>query len=214
MRNDRQKIARPFLLAIALLGWFALIAQLYININSKINPLPETLTRYFSYFTIDTNLIVALCCSFILLAAGSVPGKFFSRQSTQTAITIYIIIVGIVYNIVLRQIWKPEGLQKIVDELLHLIIPILFLLYWLFFVQKNELKWRHAFSWMIYPLLYGIFVFCRGYASGFYPYPFIDMSILGMNQTIINSIGFVFVFLIAGIIFIGIGRLMSKKKMS
>jgi len=212
MRNDRQKIAPAFLLVIALLGWFALITQLYLNISSKVNPLPETLTRYFSYFTIDTNLLVALCCSLILLMPNSVAGKFFSRQSTQTAIALYITIVGVVYNIILRQIWDPQGLQKIVDELLHLVIPLLFLLYWLIFVRKNELKWSNALAWMLYPFVYGIFVFCRGYVSGFYPYPFIDMSKLGMNKTIVNSIGFVFVFFAAGLLFIWLGKLLEKKK--
>ena len=207
-------MTRPFLLVIALLGWFALIIQLYININSKLNPLSETITRYFSYFTLDTNLLVALCSSFILLSPASRPGKFFSRQTTQAAIVLYIMVVGIVYNIILRFIWDPPGLQAVADELLHLVIPVLFSVYWLLFVQKNELKWKHTFMWMLYPFIYGVFILLRGNASGFYPYPFIDMNILGLNKTLINVAGFVLVFLFGGLLFIGIGKWMNKKKVN
>ncbi len=212
MRADQQKNGKIFLLVIALLGWFALTAQLFINISSRINPFPETLIRYFSYFTINTNLIVTSCSSFLLLAPNSRPGRFFSKQPVKAAITIYIIIVAIVYNILLRQIWNPEGLQLAVDELLHLVIPILFLLYWLFYSFKNELKWKHALKWMLYPLIYGIILLCRGYLSGFYPYPFIDMNVLGINKTLLNVAGFVFVFLFAGIIIIGVSKGLSKKE--
>lgn len=200
------------LAAIAVLGWFALIAQFYLNITTSTFPVSETITRYFSYFTIDTNLIVAVCSSLVLLAPGSAAGKFFSRQTTQAAIVLYIVVVGVVYNIILRSIWDPQGLQKIVDELLHLIVPILFLLYWLICVPKNELKWKHAFNWMIYPSIYGAFALLRGNISGFYPYPFIDKTILGFNKTMINTIGFVFVFLLSGLFFIAIGKWMSKNR--
>ena len=212
MGMKHQKISKATLLLIAVLGWFALIAQFYLMINSKVNPLGETIIRFFSYFTIDTNLLVALCCSIHLLAPRSAAGRFFSRQPTQAAIAIYIMIVGIVYNIILRQIWNPQGLQLVVDELLHLIIPILFFLYWLIFVPKDSLEWKYAFNWMLYPSIYGTFALLRGNASGFYPYPFIDMSILGLNKTLINVAGFVFIFLLAGLLFIAIGKWMSKKQ--
>lgn len=203
-----------FLAIIAALAWFALIAQFYLNINSHVAPVPELLIRFFSYFTIDTNLIVALYCSFLLLIPNSAPGKFFSKQTTATAILVYILIVGVVYNIILRFLWAPQGLQRIVDELLHLVTPILFLLYWISFVTKNELKWKNAFAWMIYPSVYGCFVLLRGHlsASKFYPYPFIDMNKLGFNKGIINTIGFVIIFLVTSLLFIGIGKLVSNKK--
>ena len=140
--------------------------------------------------------------------ANSLWGRFFSRESTATAITVYIVIVNIIYNIILRFIWNPQGLQKIADELLHLIIPALFLLYWLIFVAKEQLKWKNAFTWMIYPLIYGIFVLIRGYFSDsqFYRYPFIVMSKLGVKNGIMNVVGFTGIFLYASLLFIGLGN--------
>jgi len=85
-------------------------------------------------FTIDTNILVALSYTFIALGSNSRWGKFFTKATTITAITVYIIIVGVTYNIILRSTWNPQGLQKLVDELLHSVIPVLYVLFWVFFV--------------------------------------------------------------------------------
>lgn len=56
--------------------------------------------------------------------------KLLLTDGTITAITVFILIVGSVYQIVLRSIWEPTGLQFIVDELLHTVIPLYMLGYW------------------------------------------------------------------------------------
>ena len=204
---------KVFLSGIAIFGWFAIIAQFYLLINSGAAAKSELFIRFFSYFTIDTNIIVALYSTLLLLNPNSSLGRFFSKQTSIAAIAVYIVIVGVVYNIILRFLWNPRGMQLLVDELLHLIIPILFLLYWLICTGKNQLKWKNAFSWMLYPLIYGSIVLIRGYFSNppFYPYPFIDISKLGVNQGIINTIGFTVIFFVTSLLFIGAGKLMSRK---
>lgn len=200
------------LLAILVsLGWFALIAQFCISINSGLNTLPEIVTRYFSYFTITTNLLVAVCCSSLLLFRRPAPDKFFSRESVGTAVAVYITIVGIIYNLILRFLWQPTGLQWVVDELLHLVIPILFLIYWLLFVAKGGLRWNSFWPWLIYPLLYVVLIFIRGAYSGFYPYPFLDVSHIGFTRALINSAGITVGFLAVSLLYIGLGKWQSKR---
>ncbi|MFZ1517670.1 MAG: Pr6Pr family membrane protein, partial [Ignavibacteriaceae bacterium] len=108
-KANQSTTQKYFLGFLALAGWFALVSQFYININSKVAALPELITRYFSYFTILTNLIVAIYCTVLLLNPRSKPGTFFASYRTSTAITVYILIVGIIYNIILRFIWNPQG---------------------------------------------------------------------------------------------------------
>lgn len=210
MTKDYSNRSRIALVIIAVLGWFAIILQLIIMLQSKAAATGELITRFFSFFTIDTNLAVAFC-STMLLTTGIRPG-FFKKQHTIAAIAVYISIVCLVYNIILRWLWQPTGIQALVDELLHLVVPGLFVAFWLIAVPKDELKWKNAFAWMIYPAIYGTIVLIRGKLSGFYPYPFIDASDLGWNQTIINTIAFVFIFLFAGLIFIAIGRYLAGKR--
>lgn len=201
---------RPYLAVLALMAWFALIAQFCINLSGGAAPTVELIVRYFSYFTITTNIMVVLCSSTLLFIPQSKWGSFFSRQTTQAAITVYIVIVGVIYNSILRFIWDPKGLQRIVDELLHLIIPILFLIYWFVFVLKDKLKWSSFWPWLIYPLVYVIYVFIRGAFSGFYPYPFLDVTKVGYPKVLTNSLGITLAFVAVSLLFIGIGKWRNK----
>lgn len=201
---------------ICLLGWFALITQMYLNLNSNVASTSEIIVRYFSYFTLDTNLIVAVCCTFILLGSSTYMGKFFLKPGVQTAIAIYILVVGLIYNTILRFLWAPQGLPKVLDELEHTVIPILFVCYWFLFVSKQTLQWKQIFPWLIYPFVYAVFVLIRGSIASphFYPYPFIDVDKLGWQSAIINAFGITAVFLFISILFIAIAKWMNKRKNS
>lgn len=164
------------------LGWFALMAQFYLIILNRTASVAETVVRYFSFFTILTNLLCALCFTLLWYQPASKWGAYFKRSTVSTALAVYISIVGIVYNIVLRQIWNPEGLQMVVDELLHSVIPVLFVVYWLAFVQKEKLLWKNFLPWLLYPSIYLVYILIRGSLSGFYPYPFIDVDSLGYED--------------------------------
>ena len=82
---------------------------------------------------------------------------------------------------------EARGLQKVVDELLHTVIPILCLIFWWNYVRSQKLVWGNAYAWLIYPLLYILCILIRGAASGFYPYPFINVVALGHEKVLINS---------------------------
>ncbi len=205
------KLKHIYLALIAILGWFALALQFYLIINNRVVSIPETIVRYFSFFTVLTNLIVALYCSFILLKPDSRLGRFFSKSGVGTAIGLYITVVGIVYNMILRYLWKPTGLQLIADELLHLVIPILFLFYWLLFTVKGKLEWN-TFPWLIYPLVYFIWILIFGALSGFYPYPFINVTEIGYNKVILQCGILTGGFLLLSFLFVAIDRLMKSKK--
>ncbi len=212
MQTQQAKGKKLLLSLIIILGWFALIAQFYLIIENRVTSIPETIIRYFSFFTILTNLLVALCFTSILFNPESRLGIFFSKPKTQTAITIYITIVGIIYNLILRFLWKPEGLQFVVDELLHTIIPIMCIVFWIIYVAKSTLKWKDVFPWLIYPLVYIIFILIRGAVSGFYPYPFINVNEIGYHKAVINSGIIALSFLILSLLFIMIGKMMKRLK--
>lgn len=205
------RFQKIFFVILVILGWSALTAQFYIIIVNRVALIGETVIRYFSFFTILTNLLVAICCTLLLLIPSSPGGRFFSRATTLTAIAVYISVVSIIYNIILRFLWKPEGLQLIVDELLHTIIPIVFVAMWFIFTNKATLKWQNIFSWLLYPLIYIVYILMRGTSSGFYPYPFINVTELGYGRVLINSVGMLFVFLFLSFLFVGIAKLRTNK---
>lgn len=204
-----------FMLLIALVGWFALCLQFYLAIPlylSKGMTVFETLLRFFSYFTILTNILVALSFTTCLIAPLSAAGNFFSKPKIKSAITLYIGIVGIVYSLVLRQLWNPAGLQLIADVLLHDVMPLLCILYWLFFVPKGVLHWRDAFSWLIYPIAYLPWILIIGLIIKLYPYPFVDVTLIGYPRTLLNTLFFAVGFLVGGWLLTAIDRIINNNK--
>ncbi|MPS66179.1 MAG: hypothetical protein DI622_05040 [Chryseobacterium sp.] len=189
-------------LIFALVGWFSIMTQYYLMVKNTQISFAEANIRFFSYFTILTNIIVAVY--FTLQVFNSVPK--IKKPGILTAITIYILIVGLVYQIILRSTWDPKGLQRFVDELLHTIIPILVLIYWYLYENKNRLNYRQILSWTIYPLLYLFYILIRGYFSDFYPYPFINVSDLGYFQVLLNSFGILLLFAALSMLFVRIGK--------
>ncbi len=210
--NLKSKFDAAALWVLLLLGWFAIGVQFYIYMDSKAVPFGELIVRFFSFFTILTNLLVAWCCTSLAFFRSSRLGKFFSAAQTQAAIAVYIVIVGLIYNVILRFLWQPEGWQKVVDELLHSVIPVLFVVYWLAFVPKKNLHWGDFWIWLAYPLAYLAFIMVRGSFAGYYPYPFVDLNALGFFAVMVNCLGITLLFVFFSLLFIGIGKLVSTDK--
>ena len=208
-------IIRTLLLVIiAIVGWYGLVLQLYLIIKKageEGTPMAGEVFRYFSYFTILTNLQVAVCVTFILLSPRSHAGRFFARPAVQSAIALYIMVVGITYSVALRHIWNPTGLQMVADRVLHDVIPVLFIFYWAFFVPKNSLTWSDPLWWLIYPFLYLVFVMTRGAITGEYPYYFLDPVSVEWPG-VWMSIAILFVgFAALGYLMVGISRLFYRQ---
>ena len=192
----------------SLISIIAVGLQLWVTLNNREVSILHTIIRFFSYFTILTNSLVAIYFTCIWLFPSTKLGQFFKKFNTTTAITVYILVVGIIYNILLRNIWPVSGWGKVADELLHSFIPIYFLVYWIFFTERIQLKWSDALPWLYYPLAYFIYTLIRGTITHTYPYPFINVNKLGYQQTLINCIG-------VGIVFYGLFLLMiaiSRKR--
>ena len=197
-------------LIAALLGWFALVLQywLMMNADAPTDPFNRTL-NFFSYFTILTNILAALAMSAPLIAPNSALGRFFDRPPVRTAIATYIIVVGVTYHLLLRDLWDPQGWQKIADYALHYGTPVLFVFDWLLFVATRNIPWATAFKALAFPLIYLGWTLYHGSWSGFYPYPFVDISKLGIEKVIINSGGMTAAFLVLCLVMIGLGKLLA-----
>ncbi|MGQ0738405.1 MAG: Pr6Pr family membrane protein [Bacteroidota bacterium] len=199
---------------IAPIAWFALVLQLYIMLENGtaagIRPI-ASVVNFLSFFTILSNILVAACLTVMLLAPSSLPGRFYSKTTVQSAIALYIFIVGLVYNLVLRNIWSPTGWQLVADNLLHVAVPVLYVLYWFFFTPKNVLQWKNLLLWLVFPALYLVYSLVRGAVTGWYPYPFVHADNLGYGKVTVNSMLVLVAFVAAGSGMIALNRLTGKK---
>jgi len=202
---------RPLSIVLAIIAWFAVLTQYYLMIENSVASISETTIRFFSYFTILTNSIVAIYFTLITIKSKRNLTALIYKPGTLTAITTYITMVGLLYQIMLRHLWQPTGLQMIVDELLHTLIPILVIIYWYLYENKPLVTYKNIPKWLIYPLLYLIYILIRGTVSNFYPYPFIDVVNLGLSKVFINSILLIALFVGLSAVFIRVGKAIKKQ---
>jgi len=197
---------------IAILTWFALILQFYLSMIAylaKGRTLAGSLVEFFSYFTIQCNLLTAI--GLTAVAINGFNKGFFARRGVLTAIAVYISIVCLVYNIVLRGTVHPVGWHRVADELLHAVCPPLFVLFWVMCVPKQNINWKDAFSWLWYPFFYLVYILIRGSMSALYPYFFLNAVNLGYPQVFINIAMLMLVFLAFCMLYVFIARLIAKR---
>ena len=183
---------RSFTLVTALLGWSALAVQMYLIFYARWSDhasLLGGLVRYFSFFTMLTNTLVATALTCALSRRDSRGHRFFRAPEVVGGITASILLVAIAYSLLLRHLWRPDGLHWVADELLHDVVPMLFALYWWLFVPKGLLRFKHVLLWMAYPVLYFAYILLRGNLIGDYMYYFIDAGTLGYPQALLNASG-------------------------
>lgn len=201
---------KVFAIILALLGWFALIAQFTIMMENRQASVMETSIRFFSFFTVLTNLIVTIYFTSLIFSKEQQLSKV-NQTEVLTAITIFITMVGLVYQIALRHLWQPKGLQLVVDELLHTIIPLLTIIFWYLYDSTQRVKYARILVWAIYPLVYLVYILVRGSASDYYPYPFVNVTKLGLTAVLINSGMLLLIFVTISALFLFIGKSVIKR---
>ena len=197
---DPSAARRRFIAVAAILGWAGLSIQLYLILYSRWSieaSLLGGLMSFFSFFTVLTNTLVATVLTCEWTSRDSAARRWFLQPWVSSGIAVSIAVVGLAYNVLLRHLWHPQGWQWLADELMHDVMPLLFLAYWWCCVPKGALRLRHIAAWVIYPVMYFAYALWRGHLLAVYPYPFIDVEKLGYPQVFVNAGG-----LLAG--FVGI----------
>jgi hypothetical protein len=97
------------------------------------------------------------------------------------------VLSGVVYHLLLAGLWRPVGLHWWADQAVHGAIPLATWLFWLAFVPKSGLHPQEGLRWLAYPVVYFVYVMGRGAMGGGYPYPFLDVGVLGYAQVFINA---------------------------
>ena len=168
------------LVSAALVGQFWLLCGV---IAGQGGTMVSAVWRFLGFFTILTNILVALTFTHAALRPQRRTGLGSARFEAMVAVSI--MLVGMVYTAVLRALWQPTGAQKWVDAGLHDLAPILFVAFWLL-RPHGSLRWRQMPLLLVWALLYCIYALSRGAADGWYPYPFLDAAKLSSAHLIFN----------------------------
>jgi len=199
---------RALTIVTAIVAWGALVLQFILLLHQTWNtkgPVLATI-QFFSYFTILSNLLVALICTFALSNTSGV----FASARVRGAAALYIAVTGCIYLVILSSLWAPTGWQWLADTALHYAVPLLYLLLWTFFARA-ALEWMDALRWLAFPLIYLAWALVRGAWVGEYPYPFVDAGALGYGRVTINAIGICAPFVVLGLVLIAFNRRFARR---
>jgi hypothetical protein len=210
MQNQRLKKLFTYTTIIA--GLFGILLQFILMLQTRTTALPEAIIRFFSFFTIISNIMVVIFLLGHLLPASKKLYNFVNKNEVATAVAMYIITVGAVYQTILRQPIPLQGWHRVADDILHLYIPLLMLVYWMLFISSEKINVKTIPYWLIYPAAYLVYTLIRGSMVNFYPYPFVNVNKLGYHKVLLNSALLVVFFLGLSYVFAAIANRRYKNK--
>lgn len=203
---------RSLALVIAVVATSALLLQYALLIAvawDGVGPWFGTL-RYFSFFTILTNLAVALAASAAWRDGDAPWQRFFRSARVQGGTALSIAIVCAIYHFLLASSWSPRGLQRVADLALHYVVPALFVGWWLACVPHGRLGWTDPLRMLPFPAAFLAWSLVRGAWLHEYPYPFIDVDALGYAVVLRNAGVIALLFVAAGLFLVAFDRRVAR----
>jgi hypothetical protein len=177
---------------------------------------PATVTGLLPYFTIQSNIGYGVFAAWAAVRAWR--GDVWTSPALKGAVTLYVVITGLVYHLVLTNpasgfavgVVHRNLAEAVGNQLLHTVVPLLAVLDWLMFDQRGRYHLRYALYWLAFPLGYLAFALVRGLVVHRYPYPFLDVHDLGYRGVAISAAVFAVAFWCLGLLFVAIDRLPAR----
>lgn len=195
-------MARIAAAIVALVALAGLVVQFAATLDQT-GSVAGTLWTLLRYFTVLTNLLVALAFGWVAIGGRPHPRRL-------AGVMLAILLVGIVYGLLLRGLLTLSGGALLADTLLHKVTPVLVPLWWIAFAVRGQLRWRDPWGWALFPALYLPYALLRGMAEGRYAYPFIDVAKIGIGTVLVNAVLIAMGFVAAGHALVWIDRRMAR----
>ncbi len=178
-----------------------LVVQVQLNINWHGSP-GAALWSMSKFFTIWTAALAAVVC----LAA---PRR--SSPHLITATTLYSVMVGCVYHLLLAADHHPQGIGVITNAIFHTVLPITLAVLWWIGQPHRQLTGLAPLVWLPFPLAYLAWIMIRGEVTGNYPYFFLDAARLGYAGALGNATVLTGIFLVLGRMTVSLDRRLTPE---
>lgn len=203
-------LQRITVITIALFALFGIGLNMYLasSLRSGLN--------LFQYYTLQSNAIIAV----VFLLRGLVFHHESKAKGVEPIISgavLWITVTGVVYHLMLSNIYKPTGLHQIHNIILHYIVPTASFLYYVVLEVYTKKHVRIIVLWISYPVLYTVVSIFRGARTGFYPYWFLNPNKpypqgIGSNSELVLFVTVLScVFVLLGFSVTGLKHLLYKK---
>ena len=171
---------------IALLGFSAIVTEIATLVERGVfSP-----SNFFSFFTIQSNILVVV--TLLLSALAAAAGDRDRFTTLRAAVTVYILVVGIGFSLLLSNLQGVDLTAVPWDNtVLHYIVPVAMLVDYLLDRPRRRLSFRASLLWLVYPVAYAAYSLIRGALVDWYPYPFLDPATNGAGAVAITILGLI-----------------------
>ena len=190
--------ARRWHLATAVVVIGALVLQLVLVVtgegvllDAERPGLGVEIGRYFSYFTIQSNILGAIGVAMLAQYALR-DGRTW--RAVRLAGVVGLAVTALVHFFLLRPLLDLDGLSYVCDKLLHMVSPAMILIGWFVFgprprVTAREIGW--SLGWVA---LWTVWTLVVGAVTGWFPYPFMDFDEKGWGPVLVAVVGITVLF--------------------
>lgn len=200
-------------LVIALLGTYALLEQIGL-FSGELN------TRFICFFTNISNIAVVAYLYYSLATYArkdtfNTPKHPKLKYALMLAITVTFLVAhfmldgGMVFQ---------NGQFRLTMLILHYLVPIGFILDWILFDEKGSMQKFDPLYWPAFPLVYLVYIAVlvegvglHARADSRWPYPFIDVDMLGIPTVLLTIVVLLVVFIALGYVYVAIDKALTKR---
>ncbi|MEZ5096065.1 MAG: Pr6Pr family membrane protein [Nocardioides sp.] len=130
----------------------------------------------FSYFTIWSNVVVAVSATLLLTRPFR---DTTMRRLLRLDALLMITVTAIVYQVLLAPTTEVVGWSRLTDPILHIVTPIVTVAVWLVWGPRGWVTGRLLPAALAVPVLWIGWMLVRGAVGGTYPYGFVNVSEYG-----------------------------------
>lgn len=163
----------------------AVVAQLQLSIRVESQGKGEVsfvIQNFFSFFTIESNVLAGLALFIGIFTLSSRKLDSTAWTVFRAAATAFMVVTGVVYNLLLRGIELPQGTTiGWSNEILHVAGPVVMLLDWIIAPGRRPLSAKALWSIVSFPIIWAGYTLVRGAlvsdprtGEPWYPYPFLN----------------------------------------
>ncbi len=190
---DSPRTARTWHLVTAVVTWVALVLQLVLviaggTVLDETDPpaLGTRLVRFVSYFTVLSNLIVAVTTTTLAVGQDRYPRWW---RVLRLGGVVSIAVTGLVHWFFLRPLLDLSGADWLADKLLHVVVPLLAVAGWAAFGPRGRADAGLLLPSLAFPVAWLVYTLVRGAVVDWYPYPFLDVSQHGYPGALLACAG-------------------------
>lgn len=164
--------------------------------------------RSFRMFTILSNCACVFCLALSIVK----PTRFLPLF--RGACLLSICVTGLVAAVMMSGMINFTSQMGVSMFLLHVVMPLGFILYCLFLEPKGEWKKYYPFLWLVPPYIYFAYIMISAqFMTGErrFPYPFLDYETLGLGRMALILLAMTAFFLLLGFAFFFADRALARR---